>query len=159
MLLILVACVRSKAEEIDFEAIPCVSEVFCWEVANEFNISEALLISVCWQESKFNKEVVGGNVSQITNLKWFSEGITYTDAKDPKGNQFENIRILGYYLHKWAVEYPEEPYLWVDMWNKGYEKALVTYNPNNPSRYARTVVNRIPQIEEYIYRTERKNKP
>ena len=150
MLVILVSLtnVRAEAEEISIDDIPRAYEVFCWEVSNNYDLSEALLISLVWQESKFKADEVNGNVSQITNIRWYQEGVNYTCSENPKTNVYENINVLGYYLHKWAEQYPDEPYLWCRMWNEGYENALL--NRDYISYYSRTIVDRIPDIEEQL---------
>ena len=51
------------------------------------------------------------NLTQVTNLSWFKEGIESTEVLDPKNNKYENIRLCTYYICKWAEEYPGEPYL------------------------------------------------
>lgn len=112
------------------------------EVSDEFNLSPHLLASLIYQESSF---IVKENLTQITSKKWFKEGIDYTGSDDLT-DQHNNIRICGYYLNKWAKEYPEEPHLWLRMWNEGYDNAL--QHPDRTSYYSRSIIRRAEQWEE-----------
>lgn len=113
-------------------------ELCVWDVANEFNISPYLLSSLVYQESRF---IVMDNLTQITNKSWFKEGLEYCGSDDIT-NPYVNIRCCGYYLHKWAEEFPGEPALWLMCWNCGYDTAVEIYNPNRPSVYAKEILNR-----------------
>lgn len=139
---------NARAEEVHIDDIPTEYIIYAWECENEFDVSASLLLSLCWQESRFKESVVGGNVTQITNLKWFKEAIEYCEADAPKDNPYQNIRICAYYLNKWAEEYPGETYLWLMMWNMGYENALRSYNSNKPSKYAKTIDDNAQKLQK-----------
>lgn len=151
--------ISARAEELHIEDIPPEYIVYALECENEFNISAALLLSLCWHESRFKESVVKGNVTQITNLKWFKEGIEYCEADNPKGNPYQNMRICAYYLSKWAEEYPGEVYLWLMMWNQGYENAKANYNPNKPSRYAKSIDEKAQILEKELEEWQSKTRP
>lgn len=135
--------VKAEAQPQD-EVIGSSVELYIWEVANEFDLDYYLLASLVWQESRF---IVMDNLTQITNPKWFKEGIEYAGTMDIK-NPYINIKVCGYYIHKWAEEYEGEPALWLMMWNEGYENALSHYDPLHPSRYARQVIKRAEQWQQ-----------
>lgn len=124
-----------------------IINVYIHEVAAEFDLSESLLASLIYEESRF---IVLENLTQITNKKWFEEGIEHCESDDLT-NPYVNIRICGYYLSKWAKEYDGEPAMWLMAWNQGYEKAKKNYK--NPSSYAKRIIRRAEQwIEEGRYK-------
>lgn len=139
-------CIKAKAEDIE---LPEIIKIHCWEVGNEFQVSPVLLMSLVYQESRGLAE----NKTQITNLTWFKEGIEYCQADDPKKNDYQNIRICGYYLRKWFEELGDaDVYLIIECWNEGYENAIATHS--KPSRYAKEVVDRaIEWTEEWEKRS------
>lgn len=146
MLLIQVAFVRSEAQPTD-ECWDNVIDVYIWEVSREFELSPYMLASLIYQESRF---IVEDNLTQIMNKgKWHKEGIEYTGNEDIS-NPYNNIRICGYYLNKWAQEYPGEPHRWLRMWNEGNVSNL------NTSYYSRSILKRAEKWEEkqIIYFTE-----
>lgn len=111
------------------------------EVADEFDLSPHFLASLIWQESNF---IVKDNLTQITNKKWFQEGIDYVGSDDIT-DEHTNIRICGYYLHKWFEEFDDtenggNPHLVLRCWNEGYENAL--RNPDATSYYSREIIRR-----------------
>lgn len=126
------------------EVISDTVYLYIWEVSNEFDISPFLLASLVYQESRF---IVTDNLTQITNKKWFREGLAYCGSDDIS-NPYINIRVCGYYINKWAQEYEGEPALWLMMWNEGYENALAHYDPFKPSKYAREILKRAEIWEE-----------
>ena len=142
--IILVTSVTVSAYARPQEVISNSVYIYIWEVSKEFDISPFLLASLVYQESRF---IITDNLTQITNKKWFYEGLEYCESNDIS-NPYVNIRCCGYYLHKWAQEYDGEPALWLMMWNEGYENALRHYNPQKPSRYAREILNRAYEWEQ-----------
>lgn len=140
---------KAECEEVHLEDIPQEYIVYAWECEEEFNISAALLLSLCWTESRFKESVVKGNVTQITNVKWFKEGIEVVCADDVKGNPLQNMKVCAYYLSKWANEYPGECYLWLDCWHEGYENAIRKYNGKG-TYYSRTIDNQAQILEEEL---------
>lgn len=114
-------------------------DVYISQVSEEFNVSENLIRSIIFEESRF---VVTDNLTQITHKKWFREGFDYCGSDDIS-NPYVNIRVCGYYLHKWFELYGDgDVYLIVEMWNMGEQNALVKHNVNKPKTYAKNVVNR-----------------
>ena len=121
-------------------------DLYIHEVATEFQLSESLLASLIYEESRFK---VVDNLTQITNVKWFEEGCEYCGSSDIS-NPYVNIRICGYYLHKWAEENPGEVYLWLRAWNEGEENAKE--NPYYVSGYAKRITQRQEMwVEQGIY--------
>lgn len=146
MLLIQVVFVRSEAQPTD-ECWDNVIDVYIWEVSREFDLSPYMLASLIYQESRF---IVEDNLTQIMNKgKWHKEGIEYTQ-NDDLSNPYNNIRICGYYLNKWAQEHPNEPHRWLRQWNEG------NVNGFESSYYSRTILKRAEKWEEeqIIYFTE-----
>lgn len=117
-------------------------EFYIRDVAKEFDLSPYLLEALVYEESRM---IVMDNLTQITSKKWFREGLEYCGSDDIT-NPYVNIRCCGYYLHKWAEEYPGEPHLWLRMWNEGYENALD--NPDGTSGYSRRVIKYAEELEE-----------
>lgn len=142
--------ITAHAEEIKVEDIDSIYRLYAWEVENTYNVSSALILSLCYEESRFREDIVGGNLTQITNTKWFKEGIEAVHADKPKDNVYQNMMICGYYLSKWANENDGEPYLWLEMWNEGYENALSNYDCRHPSAYARRIMNRAERWEQEL---------
>lgn len=139
-----------KAEAVTDE-IPLtkILQLHCWEVGNEFNIDPCLLMSIVYQESRGVHE----NKTQITNTKWFAEGIEYCNADQVKTDDYQNIRVCGYYISKWFKEFGDiDTYLIVEIWNEGYENAIRTHKVDKPSLYARQVVERATEWEELFYK-------
>lgn len=112
------------------------------DVAAEFELSEYLLASLIYEESRF---IVKENLTQITSIKWYKEGFDYCESED-LANPYVNIRCCGYFLNKWAQEYEGEPGLWLRFWNEGYENALE--NPGYISGYAKRILRRAEKWEE-----------
>ncbi len=141
-------CTRAESEEIKLEDIPPQYILYAWECEKTFDVSAVLLLSLCYTESRFKESTVKGNITQITNTKWFKEGIEFVGAENVKDNPQENMMVCAYYINKWANEYEGEVYLWLMMWNMGYENAKNVYNPNKPSRYAKEIVERADKWTE-----------
>ena len=156
-ILVAIIPIKSRAEEISVNDVDSLYRFYAWEVESTYDVSASLILSICYEESRFKTEVVGGNFTQLTNLKWFREGIDAIGARQPKDNVYENMMICGYYISKWAEEYEGEPYLWLEMWNEGYENALCSYDSQNPSRYAKRVLNRAERWEEELEIINSKN--
>lgn len=134
--------------------LPLIIQEFCREVGDEFGICPCLLMSIVYQETRGT----GENLTQITSTNWYKEGIDYCDAEDYKTNSYSNIRVCGYYIAKWYEELGDvDSYLVVDCWNKGYENAIASYNASKPSYYARTIIDRSAEWEDYYYSNRDKN--
>lgn len=149
MLLVHPFYVRSEAQPTDI-VWENVVDVYIWEVAREFDLSPYLLASLIYQESRF---IVKDNLTQIMNGgKWHKEGLKHCGSDDLT-NEYVNIRCCGYYLHKWAQEYPNEPHRWLRMWNEG------NVNDFNSSYYSRSILKRAEKWEEeqIIFFTEEVN--
>lgn len=116
-------------------------ETYVEDVAAEFDVSEYLLASLIYEESRF---LVKENLTQITSVRWYKEGFEHCGSDD-KSNPYVNIRVCGYYLNKWAQEYEGEPGLWLRFWNEGYENALE--DPGYMSGYAKRIIKRAEQWE------------
>lgn len=142
--------ITAHADEIKVEDIDPIYRLYAWEVENTYDVSSALILSLCYEESRFREDVVGGNLTQITNTKWFKEGIEAVQADAPKDNVYQNMMVCGYYIAKWAQEYDGEPYLYLEMWNEGYESALSNYDCQHPSAYARRIMNRAERWEQEL---------
>lgn len=144
LLFVFTSCINTKADE----RYPSITEiprgyiVDAFEFKNTFNIDPFLLLSLCYTESRFNKSKVGGNVTQVTRLKWFEKGIEELGLDDPKGNSYQNMMLCAYYLREFYNEHPEETYLVLECWNEGKENAEKTHNPQRPSYYAREITKR-----------------
>lgn len=134
MLVILTTCTSVKAYARPDEVIEDLVILHICDVADEFNLDVYILASLIYQESRF---VVKDNLTQITNPKWFSEGIEYT-GNDDLENPYNNIRICGFYLHKWLEEHTIEECL--VMWNSGY------FAPT--SKYSREIIRRADKWKE-----------
>lgn len=138
MLLTRVTCVSTYSQPRD-EVITSDIDLYIWQVAKEFDLSPYMLASLIYQESRF---VVRSNLTQIMyDGKYHQEAIEYT-GNDDLTNEYNNIRICGYYLNKWAQEYPNEPHRWLRMWNEGI------VNDYNSSYYSRSVLKRAERWEE-----------
>lgn len=144
----LAAPTTCHAEEVE---IPEDIQRYCEEVGEEYSIAPELLEALCWQETRCK---VRDNITQITNPKWFKEGIEATKTTNLKSPK-QNIRVCAYYLKQYFElgttedEYGEQEadvYLVLEAWNEGPENALRNYNPNRPSYYARKVVEISEQI-------------
>lgn len=128
-----------------------ILQIHCWEVGNEFNIDPCLLMSIVYQESRGLVK----NKTQITNTQWFKEGIEYCEADEVKSNDYQNIRVCGYYISKWFEELGDaDIYLIVECWNEGVGNAIRTHNTSKPSLYAKQVVDRATEWEEIFYTKE-----
>lgn len=129
-------CLNAQAQPKEEEFKPLL-EIYIDEVAKEFDLSPYLLASLIYQESRF---IVKDNLTQIMGKgKWHKEGIEYTGNND-LSNEYNNIRICGYYLKKWAEEYPGEPTIWLNYWNKGHYSETETY-------YTRAILRRAEKWE------------
>lgn len=138
-------CLNANSQGAMPDDMPELIDIYIKEVAEEFDLSPYLLKSLLYQESGL---IVTENLSQITNKKWFKEGFEHCGSDDIK-NQYVNIRVCGYYLHKWYEQFGDEcPYLILECWNEGPGKAVATHNCNKPSRYAKTIVDRAIQWQE-----------
>lgn len=137
--------VKAGADEFNLSEIPQHYIDFADGLEVDYQVSAELLLSLAWEESRFD-DSVHGNVCQITNLSWFREGITETKSDHPKRNSYQNMRICAYYLRKWFEEFDGEPYLVVRCWNEGYDNAIK--NPSKVTAYSRKVVDRVTEIEK-----------
>lgn len=147
IILALILCLNTKAEELS--EIPEEVQVLCFEVGEEFNICPMLLMSLIYTESR---GIVTDNLTQITNTKWFKEGMDYCEVDEVK-TPINNIRVCAYYLTKWAEEQGEDDiYLVIDSWRYGPENARAMYKPDRPSRYAKVIVDRSAEWEEDFYK-------
>lgn len=143
-LLVLTFTVNSHSE-----VIPDELEEIAEECQEEYSVSKYLLLSLVYEECRFDVEEVDGNVTQITNTTWFEEGIEHVKAKNPKTDVRENMKICSYYLSKWMENEAEgEPMLACRMWNQGFENALKT--PNATSYYSRSIVRRADRWQEEL---------
>lgn len=130
-------CVNAKAQPQD-EVITNDLELYVYEVAREFDFSPYLIASLIYQESRF---IVRDNLTQIMgNGRWHKEGFEYCGSFDIS-NPYVNIRCCGYWLHKWAEQYPDNPYVWLNYWNRGYYLEKET-------GYAKSVMDRAIRWEE-----------
>lgn len=144
-LLVHISFINTKAEEV----IPEDLVVIANECEEEFNVDKYLLLSLVYEECRFDEEFVDGNITQITRIKWFAEGIEAVGSINPKTDCRENCRICCYYLSKWMGEGAKaegDPILACRMWNEGYENALE--NPSLITGYSKRIVNRADEWEE-----------
>lgn len=118
------------------EVIDNIVILHIWEVSEEFDLDFYVLASLVYQESRF---IVEDNLTQITNKKWFREGIEYT-GNDDITNPYNNIRICGYYLNKWLQDHEIEECL--AMWNTGHFAQT--------SKYSREIIRRADKWRERI---------
>lgn len=135
VVLIGLVSVRPKAEE-PKKVEPVF--IYIWEVAQEFDINPFVLASLVYQESRF---IVEDNLTQITNPKWFYEGLEYCGSHDIT-NPYVNIKCCGYYLNKWQKEKGID--FAVMAWNIGYENAKKRKKLN---RYAVEILSRAEEWE------------
>lgn len=142
MILIGFSTINAKADEIAWTDIPYEYRDYARNLQEEFGVSECLILSLCWTESKLQTDVVGGNITQITNLKWFKEGIEATGADKPKEDWKQNMRICAYYLAKWFEAY-EDPNIVVRGWNEGIDPTV-----ERLTNYSHTILERSARWEE-----------
>lgn len=121
-----------------YEDISLPTEVIedCIEIGEEYDVAPTLLMSLIWEESRGQLT----NATQITNVKWFKEGIDHVGTNSPKGNRRDNIEICAYYLRKWYQE-EDDTYLVLDSWHEGRENAIATRS-DKPSYYAKSIDDR-----------------
>ena len=102
--------VNAKSENLPYyEEIPEYIRDICEDCQEEFGISQYYLLGIIYKECRFKADVVNGNVTQVTSLSYFKEGIEALELDKPKTDVRQNIQLCSYYLVKWAEEYPEEP--------------------------------------------------
>lgn len=147
--------INSKAEEISYYDIPIEYRMVAEDVEDICGISKYFLLAIAYQESRFDSKLTNGNITQITNLKWFAHGIESTGVDNPKTDCKDNMLVCGWYCYCW-LEQHEDYYLVARLWNEG-DSAL--RNPNYISGYSRSVVNRMNRwmLEDMDY--EEKNFP
>lgn len=138
MILARVSCLNAKAEMSYFE-IPGDIREEAEQIQDETQLSEYIILSIVYQESRFDVEYVNGNVTQVTKLKWFREGIDALGITEPKTDYRQNMRLCSYYLVKWFEEHPDNPYLVMRLWNEGTDALS---NPEYISRYSKEVIDR-----------------
>lgn len=130
-------CLNAQAQPKEEEFKPLL-EIYVDEVAKEFDLSRYLLASLIYQESRF---IVKDNLTQIMGKgKWHKEGLEHCGSDDIS-NPYVNIRCCGYYLNKWAEQYPGEPTIWLNYWNKGHYSEAETY-------YTKAILRRAEKWEE-----------
>lgn len=95
-------------------------------------------MAIIWQESRGLLD----NLTQITYIGWFEEGIEYTGNDDIKDRK-NNVRICAYYMRKWADEYNDIE-ISLTGWNQGIENSLVK---DGRSYYATTVIEKSKEFE------------
>ena len=142
MILIGSSTINANADEVRWEDIPFEYRDYAHSLQSEYGVSECLILSLCWTESKLQTDVVGGNITQITNLKWFKEGIEATGADKPKTDWKQNMRICAFYLATWFEEY-EDPNIVIRGWNEGINPKV-----ERLTDYSATVLERSARWEE-----------
>ncbi len=125
----------SASEEID---LPEEVQQMCIEAGEEFDFCPAMLMAICWQESRG----LLPNLTQIGYKEWFREGIEYTGDDDIE-NQLNNIRICAYYLSKWGNEYGNIE-VSLTGWNRGINNSVAI---NGKSGYATSVIKKSREYE------------
>lgn len=146
ILIVPIFCINTRAEEL--EEIPEEVQEICHEVGQEFNVCPTILLSLIYTESR---GIVTDNLTQITNTKWFKEGMDACEVDEIKTPE-NNIRVCAYYIAKWCEE-SEDIFLAVDSWRYGPENAA---QRKKPSYYARTIVDRSARWEEEFYRKHKR---
>ena len=153
MLIVQTSCLNANAVE-DYHEMPMTVINECWEVGREFQICPTILMSLIWQESR---GIVSDNLTQVTNTKWFQEGIDALEIDDLT-NPYQNIRLCGWYLRKWCEE-TEDMGFALMAWNEGDTNAYKHYDGIHYSYYARTIMNRSAEWEEEFYKEGEKKRP
>lgn len=144
LLSVLISRTLARSEEISYYDIPAEIRLIAWECQKEYDISQYLILAITYQESRCNADKVNGNVTQITNTDWYQEGIAASQSTDAKHNVRDNMRVCSFYINKWANEYPDNPYLWLRLWNEG-DSAKSTQNAT--SYYSRKILERAERYE------------
>ena len=119
----------------------------CEEIGRKENISPTILMSLIYQESRGKHK----NLTQVTKLRWFKEGIEELNLKNVKKDEYENIRLCAYYLHKWFEEYEDMGFALM-CWNEGYESAKKKFKKGKYSYYSIAILERSAEWEEIYFR-------
>lgn len=140
-------CIKGYAlsEEIP---VPLEYQLYAWELENEYGIDAELLLSLCYEESRF---IHLDNLTQIMNPKWYKKEIEATEVDD-LSDPFQNMKVCAYCLMEYSLEYPENQFLWCRMWNEGYHNAKK--NEEKISNYSRRIVERAEEWKAINQRKE-----
>ena len=140
----------TKAQAADLSELPEEVVQICDEAGEEFQVCPMILASLVYTETR---GIIPDNLTQITNTKWFEEGMDACEVDEIKTPE-NNIRVCAYYIAKWAEEY-DDIFLALDSWRYGPENAVRKYK-DKPSYYSKEIATRSAEWEPGFYESKRK---
>lgn len=142
----------TKAPAAELSELPEEVVQICDDAGQEYQICPMILASLVYTESR---GIVTDNLTQITNTKWFKEGMEACEVDEIKTPE-NNIRVCAYYIAKWAEEY-DDIFLALDSWRYGPENAVQKYK-DAPSAYSKEIAKRSAEWEPGFYEARRNKK-
>lgn len=144
---VLTSCLNARAEEPSYWEIPKDIRSEAEQVEEEFQISRYLILSLVYQECRFQTDLVNGNITQITNVGWFDEGIEALQLTEPKTDYKQNMRLCAFYLNKWFAE-SDDIHRALRSWNEGPS------GYSQPSNYSNQIINRADKWSYEVFLIE-----
>ena len=130
--------------------IPENVQLICADAGEEFNVCPTILMALVWMESRGEKK----NLTQITNVRWFKEGINELGLGNVKKNQKANVRLCAWYLAKWCEETEDMGYALM-CWNLGENNVPNSYKVGRYNFYSRKILELSAEWEDIYYESER----